>query len=157
MALTLTPATGSLSADIPTQNRASPISAPPGVEVGLPISLFNPLRLGWHFKRADIQVAEGMMFPTGRYNPGASNNVGTGYFGNHLYVRRNLYITKNKGTSANLFTDWEVHGVRGGHERHQKTPGQAFTMEWGLGQFCRRRRISANSSSLVLSATTNGK
>ena len=85
-------------------------------------------------KRADILVAEGMMFPTGRYNPGATNNVGTGYFGNHLIDGITYYITKNKGTSANLFTDWEVHGARQGTNSTQKTPGQAFTMEWGLGQ-----------------------
>ena len=40
----------------------------------------------------------------------------------------------NKGTSANLFTDWEVHGSRLGTNNTYKTPGQAFTMEWGLGQ-----------------------
>lgn len=45
-----------------------------------------------------------------------------------------VYITKNKGTSANLFTDWEVHGPRQGTNSTSKTPGQAFTDEWGLGQ-----------------------
>ena len=114
--------------------RASPISAPSRVEVGLPISLLTPIALGWHLKRADIQVQEGMMLPTGRYTPGASDNVGTGYFGNHLLTGSTVYITKNKGTSANLFTDWEVHGARAGTNGTEKTPGQSFTMEWGLGQ-----------------------
>ncbi len=44
------------------------------------------------------------------------------------------YVTKNKGTSANLFTDWEIHGQRPGTNGTEKTPGQAFSMEWGLGQ-----------------------
>jgi hypothetical protein len=44
------------------------------------------------------------------------------------------YITKNKGTSANLFTDWEVHGARAGPDNTSKKPGQAFTDEWGVGQ-----------------------
>lgn len=39
-----------------------------------------------------------------------------------------FYVTKNKGTSANLFTDWEIQSGM------NLTPGQAFTMEWGLGQ-----------------------
>ena len=94
----------------------------------------EPIGVGWHLKRADVQVAEGLMLPTGRYNPGATNNVGTGYFGNHLLDGITYYITKNKGTSANLFTDWEVHGARQGTNGTVKTPGQAFTMEWGLGQ-----------------------
>jgi hypothetical protein len=37
-------------------------------------------------------------------------------------------------TSANLFTDWEVHGPRAGTNNTSKTPGQAFTDEWGVGQ-----------------------
>ena len=43
-------------------------------------------------------------------------------------------LPKNKGTSANLFTNWEVHGTRQGTNGTVKTPGQAFTVEWGLGQ-----------------------
>ena len=38
------------------------------------------------------------------------------------------------GTSVNLFTDWEVHGQRQGTNNTYKTPGQAFTDEWGIGQ-----------------------
>lgn len=74
------------------------------------------------------------MVPTGRYSPGASDNIGTGYFGNHLQTGTTFYVTKNKGTSVNLFTDWEVHGSREGTNNTHKTPGQAFTIEWGVGQ-----------------------
>jgi hypothetical protein len=74
------------------------------------------------------------MVPTGRYSPGSSNNVGTGYFGNHLQAGATYYITKNKGASANVFTDWEVHGTREGSSSTHKSPGQAFTDEWGIGQ-----------------------
>lgn len=74
------------------------------------------------------------MVPTGGYSPGATNNVGTGYFGNHLQTGTTFYLTKNKGTSANLFTDLEVHGSRQGTNNTNKTPGQAVTAEWGIGQ-----------------------
>ncbi len=130
----LTPATGSLDADLATQNPGIPNLNAVAGGGGLADLFVQPIGLGWHLKRADIQVQEGMMLPTGRYNPGATNNVGTGYFGNHLLDGITYYITKNKGTSANLFTDWEVHGARQGTNGTQKTPGQAFTMEWGLGQ-----------------------
>jgi hypothetical protein len=134
MALILTPASGSLAADVQTQNPGIPnLNAVAGGS-GLADLFVEPFSVGWHLKRADIQVAEGLMFPTGRYDPGATNNVGTGYFGNHLLTGTTVYITKNKGTSANLFTDWEVHGARAGTNGTNKTPGQAFTMEWGLGQ-----------------------
>jgi hypothetical protein len=134
MYLILTPATGSLDADIPTQNPGIPNLSAAGGGGGLADLFVEPIGLGWHLKRADIQLGEGMMLPTGRYTPGASNNVGTGYFGNHLLAGETVYITKNRGTSANLFTDWEVHGARAGTNGTNKTPGQAFTMEWGLGQ-----------------------
>src|ERR1700734_469031 len=133
-ALGITPATGSLDADIPTQNPGIPNLSAAGGGGGLADTFVAPFGLGWHLKRVDIQVAEAMILPTGRYNPGATNNVGTGYFGNHLLDGITYYITKNKGTSANLFSDWEVHGARQGTNNTQKTPGQAFTIEWGLGQ-----------------------
>jgi hypothetical protein len=134
MALILTPASGSLAADVQTQNPGIPnLNAVAGGS-GLADLFVEPIAVGWHLKRADIQVAEGLMVPTGRYDPGATNNVGTGYFGNHLLMGTTVYITKNKGTSANLFTDWEVHGARAGTNGTNKTPGQAFTIEWVLGQ-----------------------
>jgi hypothetical protein len=130
----LTPATGSLDADVQTQNPGIPNLSATGGGGGLADLFLQPFTLGWHEKRVDFQVAEGLMLPTGRYSPGATNNVGTGYFGNHLQTGTTYYITKNKATSANLFTDWEVHGSRAGTNNTSKTPGQAFTIEWGLGQ-----------------------
>ncbi len=69
--------------------------------------------------------------PTGRFTPGASNNVGSGYWGNAITSSTTFYITKNKGTSANLATAWEIHRKKSGTN---ETSGQAFTIEWGLGQ-----------------------
>jgi hypothetical protein len=132
--LILTPATGSLDADIQTQNPGIPNLSGAGGGGGLADLFLQPFSLGWHKPRVDFLVAEGLMLPTGRYSAGATNNVGTGYFGNHLQTGSTFYITKNRATSANLFTDWEAHGSRAGTNNTSKTPGQAFTMEWGLGQ-----------------------
>src|SRR5271155_2354648 len=130
----LTPATGSLDADLATQNPGIPDLNAVAGGGGWADTFVVPFGLGWHTKRADFYAAEAMMVPTGRYNPGATNNVGTGYVGNHVIDGLTYYITKNKGTSANVFTDWEVHGERQGTNGTVKTPGQAFTLEWGLGQ-----------------------
>jgi hypothetical protein len=127
----ITPVSGFLTADI--LPNLTDLTASGGGS-GLTDLWFQPLNLGWHAKRVDIQVGDGMVFPTGRYTPGASDNVGSGYYGNHVQTGTTLYVTKNKGTSANLFTDWEVHSQRPGTNGTEKTPGQAFTMEWGLGQ-----------------------
>jgi hypothetical protein len=127
-----TPATGSLNADIADINFPNLTTTAGGK--GLADLFLQPIGIGWHRKRADLQVMDGVIIPTGRYTPGASDNVGTGYFGNHLQTGTTFYITKDKGTSANLFTDWEVHGPRQGILNTSKKPGQAFTDEWGLGQ-----------------------
>jgi hypothetical protein len=94
----------------------------------------QPVTLGWSLKRADVYAGYAFMAPTGRYNPGASDNVGSGYWGNHITTGSTVYLTKNKGTSANLFTDWELHGSKTTGAGTRATPGQTFTMEWGLGQ-----------------------
>jgi hypothetical protein len=130
----ITPASGSLDADIPTQNPGIPNLSAAGGGSGLTDTLVEPLGLAWQTKHADFQVGDWLLFPTGRYTPGASDNVGTGYFGNHLVDGITFYLTKNKGTSMNVFTDWEDHGARQGTNGTVKTPGQAFTLEWGLGQ-----------------------
>jgi hypothetical protein len=65
--------------------------------------------------------------------------VGSGYWGNNITSGTTFYITKIKATTANLATDWEVHGQRQtastpSGQFSEKTPGQAFTDEWGIGQ-----------------------
>ena len=102
---------------------------------GLSDTWVQPFMVGWHLKRADINVGDAFFCPTGRYTPGSLDNTGTGYFGNHVTMGVTVYLTKNKGTSANIFTDWEVHGAKQITSGSvYKTPGQAFTDEWGLGQ-----------------------
>jgi len=91
----------------------------------------QPVTLGWSLKRVDTYAAYAFVAPTGKYFPGASNNVGSGYWGNHFFTGTTAYLTKNKGTSLSLATDWEFHGQKRGTN---VTPGQAFTDEWGLGQ-----------------------
>jgi hypothetical protein len=121
-------ATGSLVADI-TLGEHNLGGA--GGGSGFADMYVQPLNLGWHLKRADVNVGYAFTAPTGRFTQGASDNVGSGYWGNNITSGTTFYITKNKATSANLSTDWEVHGQKSGTNI---TPGQAFTMEWGLGQ-----------------------
>jgi hypothetical protein len=91
----------------------------------------QPATLGWNLKHVDTWLAYAFMAPTGRFAPGATNNVGSGYWGNDIVSGTTVYLTKNKKTTANLATDWEIHCKKQGTN---ETPGQAFTMEWGLGQ-----------------------
>jgi hypothetical protein len=94
----------------------------------------QPVTLGWSLKRADVYVGYSFMAPTGRYTAGASDNIGSGYWGNHITTGSTVYLTQNKGTSVNLFTDWELHGSKTTGAGTRATPAQTFTLEWGLGQ-----------------------
>jgi len=127
-------ASGSLVADVNGTNLGAS-----GGGSGFADTYVQPLNMGWHLKRADFNAGYSFTAPTGRYAAGASNNVGSGYWGNNLTTGTTFYITKNKGTSANLATDWEIHGQRKtasvpAGQFSNKTPGQAFTIEWGFGQ-----------------------
>jgi len=133
-------ATGSLVADLPPllPGSTSGISLSGGGS-GLADTYVQPVNMGWHFKRADFNAGYSFTAPTGRYTAGASNNVGSGYWGNNITSGTTFYITKNKGTSANLATDWEIHGHKTvasalTGQLSTITPGQAFTAEWGIGQ-----------------------
>src|SRR5271169_2680199 len=98
-------ASGEVVADIPALNLGGG-----GGGSGFADTYVQPLNLGWHLKRADVVVGYAFSAPTGRFTAGASNNVGSGYWGNNITSGTTFYITKNKGTSANLATDWEIHG-----------------------------------------------
>src|SRR5208282_3300336 len=80
---------------------------------GLADTYVQPVNIGWHFgKRVDFNAGYSFTAPTGRYTAGASNNVGSGYWGNDITSGTTLYITKNHGTTANLATAWEIHGQK---------------------------------------------
>jgi hypothetical protein len=121
-------ANGSLTADGP--NSAAEFGINAG-GYGYADTYIQPLTLGWHLNRADTYVGYGFFAPTGRFTQGATNNVGSGYWGHNIVSGTTIYLTKNKGTTANLTTDWEIHMQK---RDTNETPGQAFTMEWGLGQ-----------------------
>jgi hypothetical protein len=129
-------ASGSLVADLSLEGNN--LSAGGGAS-GFADTYVQPFNLGWHLKRADVNVGYAFTAPTGRYAAGASNNVGSGYWGNNITSGTTFYVTKDKGTSVNLATDWEIHGQRQiastpAGQFSKITPGQAFTDEWGIGQ-----------------------
>jgi hypothetical protein len=125
--ITLTYASGELVADVAGTNLSTG-----GGGSGFGDLYVQPFNLGWHFgKRVDFNAGYAFLARTGRFTQGASNNVGSGYWGNDITSGTTFYITKNQGTTANLATVWEIHGQKNGTNI---TPGQTFTMEWGFGQ-----------------------
>jgi len=76
---------------------------------GFADSYYQPFTLGWKFRRADIQAAYGFMAPTGRFTPGATNNIGAGYWGHFLTSGQTVYLTENKGTAVSAYEAYEFH------------------------------------------------
>ena len=94
----------------------------------------QPVTLAWHLPRADVWTGYAFVAPTGRYTPGASNNIGSGYWGNDFTGAGTFYLLKNMGTAANFMYNWETHGQRTDKDNIKVTPGATWTDEWGLSQ-----------------------
>ena len=77
-------ATGSLVAELNTINLIGTNLSGSAGGSGLADTYVQPVYLGWHFKRADFNAGYGFTAPTGRYTAGASDNVGSGYWGNNI-------------------------------------------------------------------------
>lgn len=116
---------------IPNGSLTAPVIGFGGGGAGIGDLYIEPINLGWHSARSDFRLAYGIVAPTGRFNPGATDNIGSDYWGNLFTGATTLYLTENKGTSLSAAGIWEVHSEK----RHSdETPGQTFTLEWGLGQ-----------------------
>jgi hypothetical protein len=98
---------------------------------GLGDSFFEPVVLGWRLKRADIQAGYAFVAPTGRFNPGATNNIGAGYWGHCPFAGETVYLTKNRATSASAYQFYEFHGTQTGTEVH---PGQTMSLDYSVTQ-----------------------
>jgi len=102
-----------------------------GGGAGFADSYYMPFVLGWHLKRADIQAGYSFIAPTGRFVPGATNNIGSGYWANCPFAGETVYLTKNKGTQLSAFQFYEFHTEQKGTEVH---PGQTMSLDYSLTQ-----------------------
>jgi hypothetical protein len=98
---------------------------------GFADSYYQPVTLGWHKKRADYQVGYGFTAPTGRFNAGASNNVGSGHWTNGPTAAQTFYLTKNKATAVSAYQLYEFHGDQDTTNIH---PGQTMNLDYSLTQ-----------------------
>ena len=98
---------------------------------GLADSFYQPATLAWHFERADIQASYCFFAPTGRFNPGASDNTGSGHWTNAPASGQTIYLTKNKGTAISAYELYEFHTDQKKTGIH---PGQTFNLDYSLTQ-----------------------
>jgi hypothetical protein len=122
-----------LVAGLPITNSALSLVhlGPIGGGGGFSDSFYEPVALGWHLKRADIQAAYAFFAPTGRFNPGASNNTGTGNWTHAMTAGETFYLTENKATAFSAYQMYEFHTTQEGTNIH---PGQTFDLDYSLTQ-----------------------
>src|SRR5262245_51123939 len=86
-------------------------------------SYYLPLILGWNKPRASFRALYGFLAPTGRFNAGASDNVGSGYWTHAVSSGQTFTLTENRRWTLSLFEMYEVHTTQ---EETGVKPGDTF-------------------------------
>src|SRR4051812_7646027 len=63
----------------------------------------QPFILGWQTERVGIRAGYGVLAPTGRFNAGASDNVGSGYWTHAPSAGVTIFLTRDKRTTLSAF------------------------------------------------------
>lgn len=92
---------------------------------------FNPLRLGWHWTAFHAQFDYTLFLPVGRFEQGASDNVGKGFWTHMLTAAGTWMPPADNPWHVSLQTRYEMHStVRDSDLR----PGTTLTLEFGAGK-----------------------
>ena len=97
-------------------------------------SYYLPFILGWNKNRAAVRVLYGFLAPTGRFAPGATNNVGSGYWTSTISSGQTLYLTNDKQLNASSFEMYEFHTTQKGTGIK---PGDTFNVDYSVMQTLR--------------------
>jgi hypothetical protein len=89
----------------------------------------QPFILGWQTERVGIRTAYGVLMPTGRFNAGASDNVGSGYWTHAPSAGVTVFLTEDKKTTLSAFHMYEFHTVQEGTDIH---PGQTANIDYSV-------------------------
>ncbi|HEY5939356.1 MAG TPA: transporter, partial [Gemmatimonadales bacterium] len=94
---------------------------------GFADSYYQPLILGWAMQRAEIRAIYGFLAPTGRFEVGADDNVGSGYWTHVLASGQTFYLTQDRKTAISAFQMYEFHGTQ---ESTGIRPGQTLNLDY---------------------------
>ncbi len=99
--------------------------------VGIGDLAFAPLMLGWHGTAWHAQFGYIFFAPTGRFELGASDNVGKGFRTHMPYLGVTWMPPGDRPWHVSLMTRYEIHSRQDGRDL---TPGDALTLEFGVGR-----------------------
>jgi hypothetical protein len=104
-----------------------------GQTIGTSVSdlLVRPIDLGWHTTRADVAAGLQLYAPTGRYEPGGSENIGKGMWTYEPFLGTTVYFDQQRTLSLAATAYWEIHGNK---KDTDVRVGQILTLQGGLGK-----------------------
>ena len=102
-----------------------------------------PLWLGWKTPQVDVMTLAAIYLPTGRYEPGADDNIGLGHVAYELGLGGNVYFNEQRTVHLATTGFLEFHGSK---KDSDTKVGTILTLEGGLG-------ASLNQGLLILGAS----
>ena len=93
---------------------------------GLGDLFIQPVILGWTKGQYDWRAAYGIVAPTGRFEAGADDNVGAGYWTHALSSGLTFYPSAERSDSLSVFAMYELHGRQ---ETTDIRPGDTLTLD----------------------------
>jgi hypothetical protein len=98
---------------------------------GLQDLLVQPLWLGWHWPNADLSLAYAFYAPSGRFDQGAPDNLGLGFW-THQFPLGGAYSFLKRATALVMALTYEIHVNK---EDVDIQPGSDLSFNYGVSQF----------------------
>lgn len=95
-----------------------------------------PLMLSWGSEKFDFTTGYLFVAPTGKYNTGADDNVGVGYWSHIIQAATYYYPTPQKSTAILIMPSYEFHGKL---KDADVKPGARVILEYGVSQYLSER------------------
>jgi len=96
---------------------------------GFADSYYLPVILGWSGERFAVRAMYGFLAPTGRFEAGANDNVGSGYWTHTLSSGQTFFAGDEKLFVVSVFEMYEFHTTQEGTGIH---PGETFDLDYSL-------------------------
>lgn len=128
---TLGSARFSCAATIPIANNSLSSSTQGAISAGGGFGdvYLQPVILGWQQDRAEVRGIVGVLAPTGKFNAGAKDNVGNGYWTPVIAAGQTFYVSADESTTISLFEMYEFHTTQSGT---QIRPGETFDLDYSV-------------------------
>jgi hypothetical protein len=91
----------------------------------------QPLWLQWSLWRLDLAASYGFYAPTGRFSPGATDNIGLGFWTQQWQLAGALYFDEARTFSLIMVQTWEYNSKVSGMDLR---PGSRLSLNWALSK-----------------------